>query len=96
MKRKTKQDAPVWMETNDDLDQWTSLSCRVQEVGFLLALGLSHKEIAAGLHISEATVGSHAIHIYRTMDVHHAMDLARVLIRTGMMTLETWLEGVAQ
>jgi DNA-binding NarL/FixJ family response regulator len=45
------------------------LTEREKEVLFLLVTGLPNKEIAGKLFISDGTVKTHTLHIYRKMDV---------------------------
>jgi len=47
----------------------TSLSARELEVLELVAAGASNTDIAARLHITEATVKSHLVHIFTKLDV---------------------------
>ena len=47
----------------------TSLSTRELEVLELVAEGASNTEIAARLHITEATVKSHLVHVFTKLDV---------------------------
>ena len=65
-----------------------ALTPRELDVLALAAEGYSNREIARGLHIGEATVKSHLVHIYRKLGVDdrtHAVTIAlqRGLIRLG-------------
>jgi len=64
------------------------LSAREAEVLSLVAKGLANKEIARSLHLSEATVKSHLLHIFEKLgaaDRTHAVTLA---VRQGLIRLE--------
>ncbi|WP_394940366.1 response regulator [Psychromicrobium sp. YIM B11713] len=50
------------------------LSPRETELLALLSQGLSNREIARSLHISEATVKSHLVNIYGKLDVRSRVD----------------------
>jgi DNA-binding NarL/FixJ family response regulator len=60
----------------------TSLSARELEVLELVAAGASNTDIAGRLHITEATVKSHLVHIFTKLDVGSrtaAVSAARAL-----------------
>lgn len=57
------------------------------EVLTLVARGASNKEAAATLFISEATVKSHLIHIYRKLAVDDRTAAVTVAIERGLLTL---------
>jgi DNA-binding NarL/FixJ family response regulator len=64
------------------------LSAREAEVLALVAKGLANKQIARSLHLSEATVKSHLLHIFEKLgaaDRTHAVTLA---VRRGLIRLE--------
>ena len=52
------------------------LTTREREVLKLLAEGLTNREIAARLYISQKTVGAHMAHIYVKLDVHSRVQAA--------------------
>jgi DNA-binding NarL/FixJ family response regulator len=56
-----------------------SLTNRENEVAQLIKSGLSNKEIASKLNITERTVKQHLSHIFEKLDVHDRLSLATVL-----------------
>jgi len=52
------------------------ISAREREIIRLVVTGLSNKQIAARLFLSEGTVKSHLHHIYGKLDVHTRLQLA--------------------
>ena|SRR5579859_4227441 len=65
-----------------------SLSAREIEVLTLVARGASNKEIARALHISEATVKSHLIHIFSKLGVADRTAAVTVGLERGLLRLE--------
>jgi DNA-binding NarL/FixJ family response regulator len=61
----------------------SDLTRREQEVGALLALRLSNKEIAARLHLSVSTVKTHVHALLRKLDASTRAEAARRLRGTG-------------
>ena len=55
------------------------LSLRERDVLYLMATGITGKEIAARLTLSYNTVKSHIRHIYDKLDVHRKQDLADLI-----------------
>ena len=64
-----------------------SLSEREIEVLALVARGASNKEIGRALHISEATVKSHLIHIFGKLGVADRTAAVAEAARRGLITL---------
>jgi DNA-binding NarL/FixJ family response regulator len=64
------------------------LSTRELEVLQLVAEGASNKEIASSLHISQATVKSHLIHIFGKLGVSDRTAAVTVALQRGIMRLE--------
>ena len=62
-----------------------SLSAREIEVLGLVARGASNKEIARSLHISEATVKSHLVHIFAKLDVDSRTAAVATAVRRGLI-----------
>lgn len=62
------------------------LSPREREVACLVALGLTSREIALRLHISENTVESHRRHAMRKLDLRNAAQLTSFVLREGLIT----------
>lgn len=65
-----------------------AISAREIEVITLVARGASNKEIARGLHISEATVKSHLIHIFSKLGVADRTAAVMVALERGLISLE--------
>jgi len=78
-------DAPPWR--NADSEAIKLLSERELEVGRLLALGLSVKEIAVSLHRSVKTVDAHKTHLMAKLNLHDRVSVARWAIRAGIVRL---------
>lgn len=64
-----------------------ALSTREIEVLIQVARGASNKEIARGLHISEATVKSHLIHIFSKLGVTDRTAAVTVALERGLFSL---------
>ena len=64
------------------------LSNREVEVLQLVAEGASNREIANSLHISQATVKSHLIHIFDKLGVSDRTAAVTVALRRGILSLE--------
>lgn len=62
-----------------------SLSARETEVLRLVADGATNNEIAAQLHISDATVKSHLVHIYTKLDVSSRTAAVAIARDTGVL-----------
>jgi DNA-binding NarL/FixJ family response regulator len=66
----------------------TALSGREIEVLELVARGGSNKELARELHLSEATVKSHLIHIFEKLGVTDRTAAVTVAIEKGILRLQ--------
>ena len=64
------------------------LSSRELEVLQLVAEGASNKDIASRLHISQATVKSHLIHIFGKLGVSDRTAAVTIALQRGIMRLE--------
>jgi DNA-binding NarL/FixJ family response regulator len=64
------------------------LSSRELEVLQLVAEGNSNSEIASSLHISQATVKSHLVHIFGKLGVTDRTAAVTVALQRGIMRLE--------
>ncbi len=64
------------------------LSSRELEVLQLVAEGDSNSEIASRLHISQATVKSHLVHIFGKLGVTDRTAAVTVALQRGIMRLE--------
>lgn len=65
-----------------------TLSVREIEVLDLVRKGLSNKEIGRELHVSEATVKTHLIHVYGKLDVADRTSAVNVALERGILRLE--------
>lgn len=61
------------------------LTPRELQVLQYIARGLSKKEIADRLHLSERTVNCHTASMMAKLDIHDRVDLARYAIREGLV-----------
>lgn len=64
------------------------LSARELEILRLVAHGKSNKEIARHLHISQATVKTHLLHIYQKLGVSDRTAAVTEGVRRGYIRLE--------
>jgi DNA-binding NarL/FixJ family response regulator len=65
-----------------------ALSAREVEVLSLVAHGASNKEIARGLHLSEATVKAHLLHLFGKLGVTDRTAAVTVALERGLLRLE--------
>ena len=65
----------------------TALSPREVEVLDRVAKGASNKEIARHLHLSEATVKSHLLHIFTKLGVNDRTQAVTLAVQKGIITL---------
>jgi DNA-binding NarL/FixJ family response regulator len=63
----------------------STLSQRELEVLQYLTRGMSKKEIARTMHISENTVHRHTTSLMAKLDIHDRVELARFAIREGLV-----------
>jgi DNA-binding NarL/FixJ family response regulator len=66
-----------------------ALSERELDVLLRVAKGESNKEIAARLHVSEATVKSHLLHIFSKLEVGDRTEAVTVALQRGIIKLES-------
>jgi len=64
------------------------LTSREREVLQLLAEGHTAHEIAARLHVSVKTVGTHREHLTQKLGTHSLADLTKFAIREGLTSTE--------
>ncbi len=64
-----------------------ALSERETDVIRLVAKGHSNKEIAAEMHISQATVKTHLIHVFRKLDVNDRTAAVTVALERGIISI---------
>lgn len=72
------------MEKNIEDSKIDLLTKREKEVLAYVADGLSNKEIATSLNITERTVKNHLFSIYRKMDVSDRTQAAIYVIKNGL------------
>lgn len=63
----------------------TKLSERQLEVATLISKGISTSEIAEKLNISIATVKTHRVNIYNSLDVNNAVGLANLFFSNDLL-----------
>jgi DNA-binding NarL/FixJ family response regulator len=69
----------------DALTQLDALTAREREVLVEVGLGRSNAEIAAALHMSEATVKSHISHLFDKLAVTNRVQVAITAFRAGLV-----------
>ncbi|EEX48129.1 MULTISPECIES: response regulator transcription factor [Jonquetella] len=69
-----------------------ALSPREREVLLCAARGLSSKEVAAQLYISERTVQTHLASVYDKLGAHNKTEAMLLALKHGLMTLEELLD----
>ncbi|MET7331078.1 response regulator transcription factor [Nonomuraea sp. NPDC005650] len=77
-------DAPIGRR-RDALARLETLTGREREVLTEVGLGRSNTEIAAGLHMSEATVKSHISHLFDKLAVTNRVQVAIAAYRAGLV-----------
>jgi len=73
--------------TPDENANGQNLSGREMEVLILVTRGMSNKEIAQDLFLSEGTVKAHVSHIMGKLSVERRTDLVRHALTTGLVSL---------
>lgn len=71
-----------------DPDPVAALSLRQREVLQLIAEGLSTKEIAFRLKLSQSTVDTHRTELMRRLDIHDVATLVRFAIQHGLTRID--------
>ena len=71
------------MELSSFRSRLMQLTQREREVIRMVAHGMSNKQVAENLGISEKTVQVHRGSAYRKLDLHNAAEIARLLLRSG-------------
>ncbi len=66
----------------------TALSSRETEVLILVGKGLSRREVAAALHLSEHTIATHVRHVYRKLNISSRAEAALEACRMGLINTE--------
>jgi DNA-binding NarL/FixJ family response regulator len=65
-----------------------TLHAREVEIITLVGKGMSNKEISAQLDISESTVGSHLVNVFRKLDVRSRTEAVMCALREGWINAE--------
>ncbi len=65
-----------------------ALTAREIEVLMLVARGLTNKEIANALYVSEATVKTHLLHVFAKLGVDDRTEAVTVAARRGIVPIE--------
>lgn len=68
-------------------DPGAALSDREIEVVRLLALGHSNRSIAASLHLTEATIKTHLVRVYRKLGTENRASTVSEAVRRGLLEL---------
>jgi DNA-binding NarL/FixJ family response regulator len=78
------------LATNEKIQAENVAQLRPREIEVLKALagGISNKEIAEKLSISERTVQTHLVHIYRKLDVKSRTEAVLQALKEGWLKLE--------
>ena len=71
---------------------YDTLTPREQEIMVLLAEGLSLKNVADKLFISNKTVENHRSNIMRKLGLHSTIELVRYAAKIGLIDLDNWKE----
>lgn len=74
--------------TPDHRELVDPLTDREEEVLALVAEGMSNRDIAENLHVSETTVRTHVSHILGKVGVKNRVQAALFALRTGIATLD--------
>lgn len=74
--------------TPDHTELVDPLTDREEEVLALVAEGMSNRDIAENLHVSETTVRTHVSHILGKVGVKNRVQAALFALRTGIATLD--------
>jgi len=69
---------------------YSTLTHREQEIMHLLAEGLSTKQVADKLFISQKTVENHRASIFRKLNIHSTMELVRYAAKFGLIDVDLW------
>ncbi len=78
---------------NEDAEITPHLTERELEVIKALSQGMSNKQIAQSLHISEKTVRNHASNIYKKLHIYDRTQAVIYAVRRGLVDLETLDSG---
>jgi len=66
------------------------LTQREQEIMYFIAEGLSTKQIAEKLYISQKTVENHRSSIFSKLEIHSTLELVRLAARYGIIDVDLW------
>jgi DNA-binding NarL/FixJ family response regulator len=71
---------------------YNTLTPREQEIMRFIAEGLSTKQIADKLFISQKTVENHRASIFSKLNIHSTMELIRYAAKYGLIDVDLWKE----
>ncbi|MPZ53566.1 MAG: hypothetical protein GEU79_12675, partial [Acidimicrobiia bacterium] len=74
------------MATSEGINE--ALSAREIEVLLEVSHGLSNREVGRSLHISEATVHTHLLHIFAKLGVHDRTAAVTTALERGIIRLD--------
>lgn len=80
---------------HDDLGELAALTPRELEILRLIGLGLSTNDIAKVLFRSVKTVEGHRVSLGSKLKISNRVELARIALRCGLITLRTPLPEIA-
>lgn len=82
----------VQLAQTSDLAELSTLSDRELEVLYLLARGMTAKEVARVLHRSEKTIDNHMAAIHRKLGITSRAELVRMAVERGLLgfSREQW------
>jgi DNA-binding NarL/FixJ family response regulator len=83
---------PLQPNHSSEDDHYNALTPREQEILRLLAEGLSNKQIAEKLFISQKTVQNHRNSIKSKLNLHTTVDIIRYAARLGLIDVDLWKE----
>ena len=75
-------------QSKKDAAATRNLTKRECEIVQMIASGLSAKQIAQQLNISDKTVRSHREHIMQKLNIHKTVDLVRYAMTCGLIDLK--------
>lgn len=78
---------------SDDQAGIAQLTQRQREILTLICDGMSYKEIARRIEISDATVRNHVMNIFERLAVHSRTEAALLAHRHGLITMGTQVAG---
>ncbi|MFV8808478.1 LuxR C-terminal-related transcriptional regulator, partial [Yersinia enterocolitica] len=71
----------------ENSDPQQQLTAREKQVLQLIADGMTNKEMARQLIISNKTIESHRLNLMKKLDVHNGIELLKTALRMGVCTI---------